>query len=773
MSRTPLVLRRTGTAALAAVALVAGSPALLGPAAAQTAPAPTGITLSADDSAAAGTCAAFVVTVTGSGGAKVSGAVVDVVLTERTASAGQDLDPCTAPTGTRVPQEPAKATDSGAAGSTDRFEVTTGADGTAVVGVVASEKGTADIAAFVDTNGDDVRQATELQDVAALYVTPGGPAGSPAAANAVQCVDAQPETDTNVAGEQQVVTAVLTNDVTTDLSTGAQTARGLVADSGTNPCGGDTVAGVTASATVTGANAGATVTCTVSSNAGRSRCTYPAARTGTDTVKVFVNQTEGAGGPGPDANEPADTVTRTASAAPSGLQVDLTCAKADVGTGPEDCAAAVPAGKADATVGLVATVVRRAANGAATPVPGVLVRFTEAGKDATVATSTAPGTAGNGGVTTTDAQECVTANNGTCTAVLTERTPVGGETYAVTATVRGQDPAGDVAEGTSTGEISSDSGTVVFRNAPKDARFLDLRPEGEVTTQSGTFRELTAVVTDVNGSPVAGVGVAFTEVGAGAFRDGSSRYVTTTDATGTARADVTSGASETGTQQVTATITTAGTQCSAAAGSGATDTTPTPAAGVCSDTEDNRFSTGPAPCSTVGSTSVTPAVIGSGQRSRVTVASTPGRTVRLYAYSQPSTTFVAVRSATATASTTTFDVTPPTNTRLYGQEEGCTQSPSVVVTVRSAVGISATRNASRVYTFSGGTLPRRPGQVVSLFRKGSTGDVLTAQVKTDSSGRYSITRRFTGSGLFDFYTRTSTDLVNASGSSLVRRTLVY
>ena len=189
MSSTSSVLRRAGTAGLAAVALLAGAPALgtvlAQTALAQTAPAPTAVALSADDSAAAGTCAAFVVTVTGAGGARVAGAAVDVVLTERTASAGQDLDFCTAATGTRTPQAVAKGTDSGAGGTSDRGEVTTGADGTAVVGVVASERGTADLAAFVDTNGNDVREATEVQDVAALFVSAGGPAGTPAAANAV------------------------------------------------------------------------------------------------------------------------------------------------------------------------------------------------------------------------------------------------------------------------------------------------------------------------------------------------------------------------------------------------------------------------------------------------------------------------------------------------------------------------------------------------------------------------------------------------------------
>ncbi len=783
MTRTSTALRRIGTVGLASLTLLATAPSLLTAASANHTSPATAIDLGPNDSASVGTCAAFVITVTAANGARVENQVVDVVLSERTASANQDLDLCTGTTGSREPQTPAAATDSGAAGTTDRAQFTTGDDGTVVIGVVASERGTADLSAFVDTNNDDVRQATEIQDVSTLFVSQGGAAGSQQAANAVQCVDARGETDTDYVGEPHVVLVTLTNNVVVNTTSGAEANGGLVADRGTGTCAGDTVAGVTPSVVVTGANAGAAVTCTPSSNGGQATCTYSAPKTGTDTVLVFVQQTEGAGGPGADANEPKDTVTRASAVAPTGLQVNLTCQTA--GTSPEDCNAAIPQGRSNSTAVVVATVIRRAANGTASPVQGAIVRFTENGPDATIATGTAPGTAGNGGATTTDATECVTAANGTCTATLTERTPVGGEAVSVTATVRGQDPNGDAAQDPATavqGEISSDTGSVTFRNAARDARFLDLRPEGPMITASGGARELTALVTDANGSPVQGVQVTFTETGAGAFRTGASSVAVTTNAQGIAAVDVVSEEREAGDQQVTATITTSGTQCTASVGTGGTNATPSPAAGNCADTESNTFTTGPAPspspstgaaCSVAGSIRVSPALITAGRPSDVTVTSTSGRTVRLYAYSRPSTTFRVVRTAVANGSATVFRVTPASNTRLYVQEEGCTASASTVISVRSAVGISAVRNASRVYTFTGPTNPRRPGQVVSLFRRTASGDVLTAQTKTGSDGRYTIQRRFTGSGLFDFYTRTSTDITNVAGASLVRRTLIY
>ncbi|HVE73844.1 MAG TPA: hypothetical protein VNA30_01950 [Mycobacteriales bacterium] len=181
------------------------------------------------------------------------------------------------------------------------------------------------------------------------------------------------------------------------------------------------------------------------------------------------------------------------------------------------------------------------------------------------------------------------------------------------------------------------------------------------------------------------------------------------------------------------------------------------------------------PCTVPTTISISPETITAGRTVTVTVRTTPNSIVRLFAYSRPSTTYFQARIAEVGADgTAQFILTPPTNTRLYAQQQNCPASASIVVNVRTAIGISAVRNGFRNYTFSGGTLPKRPGQLVSLYRVTSTGsEVLTGQDRTDANGRWVINRVFTGSGRFGFIARTSQDLINAPGASVVRPTLIF
>jgi hypothetical protein len=168
-------------------------------------------------------------------------------------------------------------------------------------------------------------------------------------------------------------------------------------------------------------------------------------------------------------------------------------------------------------------------------------------------------------------------------------------------------------------------------------------------------------------------------------------------------------------------------------------------------------------------------VIVSGRPGRVTVTAAPGATIRLFAHSAPSTSYSQAREAVVPAEgQVVFSVTPPTNTSLYAQQVGCDPSETLALGVRTAGGIGAVRNAVRDYTFSGGTLPRRTGRLVSLFRVTSTGShVLTAQARTDGNGRWAIRRTFTGSGRFGFVARTAADASNLAGTSIVRPTVVH
>jgi hypothetical protein len=160
---------------------------------------------------------------------------------------------------------------------------------------------------------------------------------------------------------------------------------------------------------------------------------------------------------------------------------------------------------------------------------------------------------------------------------------------------------------------------------------------------------------------------------------------------------------------------------------------------------------------------------------KLTAAS--GTTVRLHAYSRPATQFAVVRTLTAgndgTASTV---LRPGTNTRMYAQQVDCQAGPQVVLNVRTALTLAVKRNAPRDYTFSGDSLPARPGGlVVSLYRlTADGGSVLTAQTRADArTGEWTLRRVFSGNGRFGFVVRTGQDLLNAPGRSNVRTVLVY
>lgn len=185
----------------------------------------------------------------------------------------------------------------------------------------------------------------------------------------------------------------------------------------------------------------------------------------------------------------------------------------------------------------------------------------------------------------------------------------------------------------------------------------------------------------------------------------------------------------------------------------------------------------PSECTTPASLALSPSTIIATGAGTVTVRATPGSIVRLFAYSRPSTTYRAVREATLGSSgSTSFEVKPPTNTRLYAQQVGCDPSDSAVLNVRTQLSLNVVRNGTRNYTFSGRALPARTGGlIVSLYRVTDSGQqILASQVRANAStGAYSINRVFTGSGRFGFVVRTGQDLQNAPGASNVRSLLVF
>jgi hypothetical protein len=93
-------------------------------------------------------------------------------------------------------------------------------------------------------------------------------------------------------------------------------------------------------------------------------------------------------------------------------------------------------------------------------------------------------------------------------------------------------------------------------------------------------------------------------------------------------------------------------------------------------------------------------------------------------------------------------------------------SEQVVINVNTVLSLSAIRKGTRTYEFRGRNLPRVPGQLITLYRVDNTGkEIRTSNLKTDSSGIYTVTRKFTGNGTFHFLVRTSKTNDNAPGHS--------
>ncbi|MCW2613732.1 MAG: hypothetical protein JWN08_726, partial [Frankiales bacterium] len=299
---------------------------------------------------------------------------------------------------------------------------------------------------------------------------------------------------------------------------------------------------------------------------------------------------------------------------------------------------------------------------------------------------------------------------------------------------------------------------------------------------------------DVDGSPVAGVDVFFSETGAGAFRNGNSNAFGTTNAAGVATAEVISLPGELGTQTVRAEIFASETQCENAAnvgtdpqGNNLNTTTNTGAAGVCADTSTVTFSNTPASpsatptagtCTTPAQVTIQDATIIATGAGRLSVDAPANSIIELEAYTRPSTTYRVVRRAeiNAAGDDAQFTITPPANTRLRARVVGCAFGDSKVMNVRTALSIFATRTGVKTYRFSGDSLPARPGGlIVSLYRVTASGSqVLTAQTRASATtGDWVINRTFTGTGRFGFVVRTGQDLQNAPGASNVRPTQIY
>jgi hypothetical protein len=129
-------------------------------------------------------------------------------------------------------------------------------------------------------------------------------------------------------------------------------------------------------------------------------------------------------------------------------------------------------------------------------------------------------------------------------------------------------------------------------------------------------------------------------------------------------------------------------------------------------------------------------------------------------------------------------------------DNASTVFPSVVQNVATNLSLSAYRDGVRKYHFQGTNLPRRAGQLITLYRyatgpnldkfcvpapesytgaatSGGCSAIRTSTAFTNSSNVWRIDRTFTGSGQFYFVARTSQTLTNVAGFSNQRLTIIH
>ena len=164
-------------------------------------------------------------------------------------------------------------------------------------------------------------------------------------------------------------------------------------------------------------------------------------------------------------------------------------------------------------------------------------------------------------------------------------------------------------------------------------------------------------------------------------------------------------------------------------------------------------------------------LIPAGSTGRLTATGAASEAYQLMCYTRPSTTYFVARSGNfnATGDPVTFTLSLGRNTRCfiqYATNSAQGASPSVVINVRTVLSLSTVRTGVRTYIFQGRNLPRVAGQLITLYRIDNAGnEIRTSNLVTDSSGIYRVTRKFTGTGTFQFKVRTPQTLNNAAGVS--------
>jgi hypothetical protein len=189
----------------------------------------------------------------------------------------------------------------------------------------------------------------------------------------------------------------------------------------------------------------------------------------------------------------------------------------------------------------------------------------------------------------------------------------------------------------------------------------------------------------------------------------------------------------------------------------------------------------------------------------VTVSgATPNATIELQGYSQnhygtanfdnDPTPVDRTGKADSNGSVTFNDLRPASNTRVRARQAGCTFGNSDVIEVRAQETLQVTRNGVRTYTFSGRSIPARPGGlIVSLYRIVGSACAAGVEPSTCPGEKFvgqarAVALGLPGEGLYsigvtfpradqnvrdEFVVKTGRDAQNAPGRSNARSLLIY
>ena len=535
-------------------------------------------------------------------------------------------------------------------------------------------------------------------------------------------------------------------------------------------------------------SSGTTVTCDAEYNTdGQGRLTFgvQSSHTGTVSVTAFVEATNAPATPSPNA---------TGNNAPDGTEHSATATKYVVTNANNSvtsitCTPTSGNNAVGDTHFFSCTAFTTSGSNSQIPVRGVQIKQAiSSGPDrsppATFACGQSSGTATAPAIDQTTAYGTFTNNQGVVTCKFTNNGQPGTDTIVNYVDVNNDNIP-----------QTTEPNATITKTFAGAARFINCTPKSP-TVAYGVNQTITCTVTDLNGNPVPNTNVYFqASFPGGRFTTtGTAQATVVTNASGVAAITINNpDQTTTQTQTVTATIgnatrafTSADTtaECNQAAGTttqpGQTTTATTPAAGKCSDSVTITYTTGsPSPSASTSTapgtarpvlSTSTPDIQPNIQGIYTVTGATPNSVVELRCYTRPSTTYFTARSTTVNAAggPVEFRILPGANTRCYARPAGndALASNSVVINVHTTLSLSTVRTGVRTYIFQGRNLPRRAGQLITLYRVTASGqEIRTSNLVTDASGIYRVTRKFTGTGTFRFKVRTSQTLNNAAGVS--------